>query len=90
MNCKYCHLNTHAIDKCPTIICKNCKDIGHPQWLCKEKKLFKNVNNNKKNNLDKKYTFSDEIKKSSENIVPKNINYYLKLQNQNWSDLHTI
>ena len=38
MNCKYCHLKTHYIDKCPTIICKNCKDIGHPQWLCKDKK----------------------------------------------------
>ena len=32
--CKYCHLPGHIIDKCPTIICKHCKSIGHPNWLC--------------------------------------------------------
>ncbi len=32
--CKYCHLPGHVIDKCPTIICKHCKGIGHPNWLC--------------------------------------------------------
>ena len=91
MNCKYCHLTTHNIDKCPTIICKNCKEIGHPQWLCKDKKIVKNVINKTKNiNLDKKYTFSDELKKSPEITILKNINYYLKLQNQDWSDFHYI
>jgi hypothetical protein len=34
-NCKYCHLSGHVIDKCPTIICKHCKAVGHPNWLCK-------------------------------------------------------
>lgn len=93
MNCKYCHLKTHYIDKCPTIICKICKDIGHPQWLCKEKK---NIKTNKNNNvicLEKKYYFSDEIKKksNSENIIiQKNINYYLELQNELWGNLVTI
>ena len=38
MICKYCHENTHYIDVCPIIICKICKDIGHPQWLCIKKK----------------------------------------------------
>ena len=92
MNCKYCHLNTHYIDKCPTIICKNCKEIGHPQWLCKEKKHNKNQVNKSNNlvNLDKKYNFPDEIKKKTsetENIGIKNIDYYLKLQKEEWSDL---
>jgi hypothetical protein len=84
MNCKYCHLNTHYIDTCPTIICKNCKEVGHPQWLCKEKKT-----NKPSNTIDKKYSFTDEIKKkpSSENIVKKNINYYLKNIDIKWSDL---
>ena len=94
MNCKYCHLKTHYIDKCPTIICKICKEVGHPQWLCKEKKFNKNINNNTKTNninLEKKYNFSDEIKKkSSENILQKNINYYIKLSNEKWSNLITI
>ena len=94
MNCKYCHLKTHYIDKCPTIICKICKDIGHPQWLCKEKKNIKtNKNNNVNICLEKKYYFSDEIKKNSnsENIITqKNINYYLDLQNELWGNLVTI
>ena len=85
MNCKYCHLNSHYIDKCPTIICKSCREVGHPQWLCKDKKSNKNIN------VDKKYNFSDEIKKKPAEVqVQKNINYYLKLNNVNWSDLISI
>ena len=91
MNCKYCHLNTHYIDKCPTIICKICKEIGHPQWLCKEKKVIKS---NKSNmiNLEKKYYFSEDIKKnsSSDNIIQKNINYYLNMEKEIWGNLVTI
>lgn len=94
MNCKYCHLKTHFIDKCPTIICKNCKEVGHPQWLCKDKKYTNNSNNNSNNtktksiNLDKKYEFIDEIKKKPiENQIIKNISYYLKLENETWSNI---
>ena len=103
MNCKYCHLKTHFIDKCPTIICKNCKDIGHPQWLCKDKKYLNNSNNSNNNNnnnnnnnktktksinLDKKYEFIDEIKKKPiENQIIKNISYYIKLENESWSNI---
>ena len=85
MLCKYCHLKTHFIDKCPTIICKTCKEIGHPQWLCKDKK--KNIK------TEKKYSFSDELKKkqvSTADIIQKNINYYLKIENQKWGDLIII
>lgn len=32
--CKYCHLQGHSIDKCPTIVCRVCKAVGHPGWLC--------------------------------------------------------
>ncbi len=32
--CKYCHLQGHVIDKCPTIICKHCRKVGHPIWIC--------------------------------------------------------
>jgi len=71
MNCKYCHLNTHTIDKCPTIICKTCKAVGHPQWLCKE-----TVTNNNQKNI-----------KKNKNEITKNIAYYLKIKNQDWSDL---
>ncbi len=87
MNCKYCHLNTHTIDKCPTIICKNCKDVGHPQWLCKQKKNFKA--NNK--SLEKKYNI--EIKKESLPPTPtnqKNIEFFTKMSNEEWGNLVEI
>jgi len=98
MLCKYCHLKTHFIDKCPTIICKICKDIGHPQWLCKEKKDMKKdgkndtKNDTKKDNnygktVEKKYSFNDELKKKEEIIIQKNIDYYLKLKDKSWSNL---
>jgi hypothetical protein len=90
MLCKYCHLKTHFIDKCPTIICKNCKEIGHPQWLCKDKKNNKNEKNNiNKNIIEKKYNFTDEIKKKVviESNIQKNISYFLKIEKQNWGDL---
>ena len=57
---------------CPIIICKICKDIGHPQWLCIKKK-----NNNKlpNNNLNK--GFGDN-KILSDNNTKKDLNYINK------------
>jgi hypothetical protein len=81
MICKYCHLNTHYIEKCPTILCKKCKEIGHPQWLCKDKKINKNTN---------KYTITKEIIKTPKEeilIQNKNIHYYLKFENKLWSEI---
>jgi hypothetical protein len=82
MLCKYCHLSTHFIDECPTIICKICKKIGHPQWLCKDKKISK-------------INYPEEIKKKSEpqqNGEIKNISYYVKLESKmiDWSELIDI
>ena len=64
MICKYCHENTHYIDVCPIIICKICKDIGHPQWLCSDKKYsvedeIRNKNTFK-SNLDGKFLIEKE------------------------------
>lgn len=91
MLCKYCHLKTHLIDKCPTIICKICRDIGHPQWLCtKKKEINSKKNDDKKYKLDKKYSFNDELKKKDlqgVQVVEKNIEYYKKLKNELWSNL---
>ena len=70
MICKYCHLKTHYIDSCPTIICKICKDIGHPQWLCKIKK------NNKKISYGddlKKKSDKNTVSENTEHIIQKNI-----------------
>lgn len=37
--CKYCKETDHFIDKCPEIICKICKNKGHPHWRCSSKKI---------------------------------------------------
>jgi len=89
MSCKYCHLKNHYTDKCPTIICKICKDVGHPQWLCKQKKNNNGKSTNLKLNLEKKYNYGEDFKKKSyvNNEVQKNISYYSKLQHETWSNL---
>lgn len=38
MSCKYCYQTDHTIENCKTIICKLCRDSGHPHWLCKKSK----------------------------------------------------
>lgn len=88
MNCKYCHLNTHYIDKCPTIICKICKGVGHPQWLCTEtKKMSKNLGQTK---IDKKDIAVEVKKKTKSENCYKNIAFYLKLKNEEWCNLIEI
>ena len=91
MNCKYCHLSTHYIDECPTLICKNCKKVGHPQWLCNQSKM--NRNNNISNNCsnNNKFMLGDEIvKKKSNDVVNNNyktITSYLKMIDVEWGTL---
>lgn len=72
-NCKYCHLPGHVIDKCPTIICKHCKAIGHPNWLCKSNPNAENVKSPLSPNLRNKksiYAFdsTNSLSKSQTNI----------------------
>ena len=86
--CKYCHLDGHLIDNCPTIICKICKDIGHPQWLCTKKSKPKtNLSSNSLNNLSinipNNYNYS--IEKNV--IVPKDLEYYKKILDKEWGEL---
>jgi hypothetical protein len=82
MICKYCHENTHYIDVCPIIICKICKDIGHPQWLClKKKNNNKFIINDKKDNkkeekyINKNIEINTEIKKDKETEIKKDNNF---------------
>ena len=91
MICKYCHENTHYIDVCPIIICKICKDIGHPQWLCIKKKnnnklSNKSLNDNTKKDLNyiNKKDLDDVKNESSDNLSDKNLNYYIKNVNESW------
>ena len=76
MTCQYCHSKDHTINNCPNIICRYCKQVGHPKWLCKNK-------NNIENKEKKYYNDNEKIKKQ----IDKNINYYLKLQKYKWSEI---
>jgi len=82
--CKYCHLEGHLIDDCPTIICKICKEVGHAQWLCTKKNKNKNiVHNSSATNLANNYNYVIE-----KNItIQKDVNYYKNLMNKEWGDL---
>jgi hypothetical protein len=66
MSCQYCHSKEHDINNCPIIICRYCKQVGHPKWLCKNKD--KNIKNKKhvEKNIEyylklKEYKWSDII-----------------------------
>ena len=97
MFCKYCHFKTHIIDNCPTIICKICNGVGHPQWLCK----MATDNKRKKTNYPPSYPPNyppsyptNYPPKKGEEIVVKNekkeeetqkkMDYYLKRVNLQW------
>ncbi len=74
-SCKYCHLNDHLIDKCPTIICKHCKAIGHPNWLCKSNPNAENAKSPVSPNLRNKksiYAFDSTNSLSKNNKLSKN------------------
>jgi hypothetical protein len=79
MNCKYCHLQNHIIDNCPTIVCKICKKIGHAQWLCKEIK----PNNISIKQYEKKIEQKIEQNKTTKQ---KNLHYYLNLDKVLWEN----
>jgi hypothetical protein len=95
-NCKYCHLPGHVIDKCPTIICKHCKAIGHPNWLCKNNPNAENVKSplspnlrNKKsiyafdstNSLSKSQSKNFDLKSESEDIFKEKNEFVTSINN---------
>ncbi len=90
--CKYCHLVGHVIDKCPTIICKHCKAIGHPNWLCKSNPNAENVKSPLSPNLRNKksiYAFdsTNSLSKSqSQNF--DSTNSLSKSQSQNFDPIN--
>jgi hypothetical protein len=82
MYCKYCKKNNHEIEKCPDIICKNCKNYGHPHWKCKSKNNISSnpIISNNLNNLIKK----NLIEEDNNNY---DINYYLQFIDKLWGDI---
>jgi hypothetical protein len=71
--CKYCHLEGHVIDKCPTIICKYCKAVGHPNWLCKSNPNAENKSNENKSVENKSVENKSNESKSVKNLESPNL-----------------
>jgi len=78
MYCKYCKKTDHQIDKCNEIICRTCKEIGHPYWQCKKKY---NVNRSTMINPVKNV----EEKKEDIINIKRNINYYTDFIGKQWA-----
>lgn len=102
MSCKYCFQNDHTIEQCKTILCRVCKEIGHPHWLCtKDKKNIKKGAS--KPMLSPKTpvtpTFSEKVAKAPSMALSKeikmplvpetkrDIHFYLKQSGRRWSDI---
>lgn len=76
MSCKYCFQSDHTIEHCKTILCRVCKEIGHPHWLCtKDKKSIKKVTS--KPMLSPKTpvtpTFSEKVSKPASTVLSKEV-----------------
>lgn len=79
MVCKYCKSQNHFIDTCPDIICRLCKQYGHPHWKCKDKqqptsqenkqqnKNSSNKNSFNKTTLNKNSTYKNRSKSKYNN-----------------------
>lgn len=86
--CKYCKSKEHNIDNCKEILCKTCRQYGHPHWKCKKTKN----NNNNAPGLgfirDNKYNKNKIINrnKEEENNIP-NIKEYLQYMDKSWSEI---
>ena len=93
MTCQYCHSNQHNINNCPNIICRYCKEIGHPKWLCKNKdnkdnkenELTDNVTENNKN-LSEENDYSSDEKNSEESMLVEN----KESENKKFNDLYSF
>jgi hypothetical protein len=94
MSCKYCFQTDHTIEQCKTILCRVCKEIGHPHWLCNKDKK-----NAKKTTSKPMITIPKTVEKPIESNVqtPKlntngietkrDIHFYMKQSQRKWSDI---
>lgn len=100
MSCKYCFQTDHTIETCKTILCRTCKELGHPHWLCKGKdnkkkvqqqtsKLTVSTSNSSLNKMVKKDTVSTPV--ASVPVAPlvkevkRDMQFYLKQSSKPWS-----
>jgi len=69
MNCKYCYQSDHTIENCKTIICKVCRDSGHPHWLCKKAKKGGNHKKGSGSNTSSKNHYESLSRNSSQSTI---------------------
>lgn len=72
--CQYCHSKEHDINHCPVIICRYCRQVGHPKWLCPNKDKNTKLNKPKKKTVEKNIKYYLKIEKNKwSDIVNNNI-----------------
>jgi hypothetical protein len=77
-SCKYCFQTDHTIETCKTILCRTCKELGHPHWLCKgkdnKKKTFVGEQKTSKMTVSTSNTslnkMSSGVKKDTLTVIP--------------------
>jgi len=94
MYCKYCKKRDHDIDNCKDIMCKTCKQYGHPHWKCNNSNNNNNNgnnngNNNNGSNSNNSNSNNEKRKKPILNIVDDNINlnYFIKYLDISWAEI---
>ncbi len=98
MSCKYCFQTDHTIEQCKTILCRVCKEIGHPHWLCnKDKKSVKKTSSKPMIHISKSNEKPIESSLSPKtNPIPvsssisetkRDIHFYMKQSQRKWSDI---
>jgi hypothetical protein len=98
MSCKYCFQTDHTIEQCKTILCRVCKEIGHPHWLCnKEKKNVKKTVSKPMITISKQNEKPIESNHSSPKQIQipvsigsetkRDIHFYMKQSQRKWSDI---
>ena len=85
MFCKYCKSPDHFIDNCTDIICRQCKQYGHPHWKCKNKQqnTFQQQSNNKNQKNNKQTSVPQRIIDHQYQTIQD----YYQYMGKTWSEL---
>ncbi len=101
MSCKYCFQTDHTIETCKSILCKSCKEIGHPYWLCKKNEDKKSSSARGGKRVEKNLPVAPKVKREITQVaVPapqprqqpvnetkRDLQFYMKQSQRKWSDI---
>ena len=83
MYCKYCKSQEHYIDNCPDIICRLCKQFGHPHWKCKTKQQGISQHSNKIQNCENQDLTNNVLKVDNH----QKLEDFYQYMDKSWSEI---